>query len=410
MAEAPDPVQPGLGQDLRALALISLGSTEIWAARFEDAQRHLELGRALAHRIGRPFLEFTGVAYQAAAEFHRSFARAAELGRQAAELARQHGWTDEPTAGIASLMLANVLLLQGRLEEAESWIRQAERTVRAEAEPAVGLVVRYVRGLLELARGRDADALAALQAGEPLAGRLTAPHYLVPRTRAFLLVQALVRLGETERAGQELAGLSEQDREHAEVRIAAAVLLLAQGDPHAATAALAPVLDGSAPFVGRTWLVYAFLLEAVARDALGDRGAAESALERALDRSEPDGTLLWFLVHLVPDLLERQARHRTAHASLIAEILSRLAGRKLMPTGAGPPPLPEPLSGSELRVLRYLPTNLTAPEIASELYVSPNTVKTHMRNLYAKLSTHRRAEAVARARDLGLLAPSGSRR
>jgi LuxR family transcriptional regulator, maltose regulon positive regulatory protein len=64
------------------------------------------------------------------------------------------------------------------------------------------------------------------------------------------------------------------------------------------------------------------------------------------------------------------------------------------------------LSGSELRVLRYLPTNLTTPEIAAELYVSHNTVKTHVRNLYIKLGTHRRAEAVEFARDLGLLAPA----
>jgi LuxR family maltose regulon positive regulatory protein len=77
---------------------------------------------------------------------------------------------------------------------------------------------------------------------------------------------------------------------------------------------------------------------------------------------------------------------------------------------AGPRPLREPLRDSELRVLRYLPTNLTAPEIASELYLSTNTVKTHMRNLYAKLGTHRRAETVARARGLGLLAPSAGRR
>ena len=57
-------------------------------------------------------------------------------------------------------------------------------------------------------------------------------------------------------------------------------------------------------------------------------------------------------------------------------------------------------------MLRYLPTNLSRPEIAGELYVSHNTVRTHMRHLYAKLGTHRRAEAVARARALGLLAPS----
>ena len=60
-------------------------------------------------------------------------------------------------------------------------------------------------------------------------------------------------------------------------------------------------------------------------------------------------------------------------------------------------------------MLRYLPTNLTGPEIAGELYVSLNTVRTHMRHLYAKLGTHTRAETVARARALGLLAPSPHR-
>jgi LuxR family transcriptional regulator, maltose regulon positive regulatory protein len=140
-------------------------------------------------------------------------------------------------------------------------------------------------------------------------------------------------------------------------------------------------------------------------DALGDQIAAECALERALDLAEPDGTLLPFLLYPVPGLLERQARHRTAHAALVAEILGLLAGNKPAPP-AGPQVLVEPLSGSELRVLRYLPTNLTGPEIAAELYVSFNTVKTHMRALYAKLGTHHRAETVTRARDLGLLAPS----
>jgi len=87
------------------------------------------------------------------------------------------------------------------------------------------------------------------------------------------------------------------------------------------------------------------------------------------------------------------------------EIQSLLSGRKSVPASAGPRPLLEPLSGSERRVLRYLATNLTAPAIAGELSVSHNTVKTHMRNLYVKLGAHRRSEAVAQARSLGLLAP-----
>ena len=69
--------------------------------------------------------------------------------------------------------------------------------------------------------------------------------------------------------------------------------------------------------------------------------------------------------------------------------------------------LTERLTDSEARVLRFLPTHLTAHEIADELFVSANTVSTHTRHLYAKLGVHTRHEAVARA--LGLLAPSARR-
>ena len=75
----------------------------------------------------------------------------------------------------------------------------------------------------------------------------------------------------------------------------------------------------------------------------------------------------------------------------------------------GSDPRREPLSRAETRVLRYLPTNLTVPEIAGQLYLSANTVRTHMRHLYDKLGAHRRHEAVDRARALGLLAPSARR-
>jgi LuxR family transcriptional regulator, maltose regulon positive regulatory protein len=151
-------------------------------------------------------------------------------------------------------------------------------------------------------------------------------------------------------------------------------------------------------------------VEAIARDALDEEDAVCRAVERALDYAEPEGVLLWFLLHPTPELLKRQARQRTVHAALIGEILNLLTGSTHATPPAGPRRLLEPLRDSELRVLRYLPTNLTAPEIAGELCVSTNTVKTHMRNLYAKLGTHRRAETVARARGLGLLAPSAGRR
>jgi LuxR family maltose regulon positive regulatory protein len=403
IADAPDTALPGLSEELRGLALISLGITEVWAAQFEVAERHLEHGVALARRIGRPFLEFSGLAHQAVIETYRSFARAAERSKQAIELARRHGWTDEPTAGTAYVMLGAVLAWQGRAEEAEPWVQRAERTVRAETELAAGMLVHHVRGVLELVRGRYQDALAAFRAAEQLAGYLSAPHLHVPPTRGLLL-HVLLRLGEIERAEQALAELSEPDRERGEMRTALAALRLAQSDPHAATTALAPVLDGSAPLIRHTWLVGAFLLEAIARDALGEPAAAERALERALDLAEPEGLLLFFLLQPAPGLLQRHARHRTAHPSLIAEILDLLAGKTPAPPAGLQAPL-EPLSISEIRVLRYLPTNLSQPEIANELHVSRNTIRTHMSHLYAKLGTHSRTEAVQRARALGLLAP-----
>src|SRR5262249_18188294 len=292
-AEAPEAAQAGLGEELRALALISLGSTEFWVARFEEAERHLDRGVALARWIGRPYLEFTGLVYAAAIAFFRSFALAGEHSRQAAGLANRHGWTDEAAAGMASVIVGTVLTWQGRLEEAEPWMQGAERTVRAEAEPATGLTIRSIRGLLELAHGRDADALAAFQDADRLAARLAEPNLIVLTTGSFL-VQTLVRLGETERAEQALAGLGNQDRDRGEMRIGLAALRLAQDNPHAAVAALAPVLDGSAPVPWPGWLAQPFLLEAIARDALGDSRAAASAVERALDLAEPDGALTVF--------------------------------------------------------------------------------------------------------------------
>src|SRR5262249_34285941 len=145
-AEAPEVARSGLGEELRALALISLGSTEYWAARFEEAGRYLEQGVGLARRIGRRYLDFPGFVYAALIEFYGSAALAVEHGRHAAELAERHGWADEPAAGVASVTVGAVLVWQARLEEAEPWIQRAERPVRAETEPAVGPAIPHAPG------------------------------------------------------------------------------------------------------------------------------------------------------------------------------------------------------------------------------------------------------------------------
>ncbi len=396
----------GLGEELRAMALLKLGATEFWTGGYAEAEQHLEHARTLARQIGRPYLEFASLVHWARVQLGRSFALVLEPSRQAVELARRHGWTEDPLAGDAYLALGAALVWQGRLEEAEPWIQRAQRTVRQEAEPAAALGLHYVRALFELARGREHDALAGFRAAERQAERLVTPHRLAGQLHASLL-RTLIRTGATQQAEQALAELGEQERETVEMRTALAALRLAQGDPLAATAALEPVVSGSVSAINQASVTEALLLEATARDALGDPDAAESALERALDIAEPDGTVLPFLLHPVSGLLERHPRHRTAHPSLISEILSQLAGASRAASSPDQPLAPrEPLSESETRVLRYLPTNLSAREIADELLLSWYTVKTHMRHLYAKLGTHTRHETVDRARALGLLAPS----
>jgi LuxR family maltose regulon positive regulatory protein len=322
-----DAARLGLGEDLRATALISLGATEIWAFRFEDAERHLEQGVDLARRIGQPYLEFIGLTYWAhGMMLFRPDGLQPSWGRQAVELAERHGWGEEPLAGIAYTALGSVQLHQGRLADAEPWLERAEHALRTEVEPAAGMSLQYARAVLEMARGRYPQALVAFGAADELAAELVRPNISVTSMRARM-VQALVRAGQADRAAAILAGLDSGERASADMRTAAAALRLAQGNPQAAADVLAPVLDGSVP-ARRPPMMTALLQEAAARDALGDRAAGGHAMERALDIADATGILLPFLLDPAPTLLERHLRCHTTHAALTAQILDLLAQRE----------------------------------------------------------------------------------
>ena len=137
------------------------------------------------------------------------------------------------------------------------------------------------------------------------------------------------------------------------------------------------------PKTVRACMAAAFLLGAIACDALDASEAVGLAMEHALDLPGMDK---------IPSLVPIQPAPDGKSARLLA-----------------------PLTAGETRVLRYLPSHLSAPEIADELYLSSNTVRTHLRHLYRKLDVHTRSQAIARARALGLLsrppldrpAPSG---
>ena len=182
------------------------------------------------------------------------------------------------------------------------------------------------------------------------------------------------------------------------------MICLTDGDPDGALAALWDVLDGTAPVIGYHTVVEAHLLAGLAYRELGDQRAANQAAERALALAEADRLVLPFAMTGSPELLEALPRHETAHAALLADILDVMRGASPMPEDLPVPPQAGQLSPGELRVLRYLPTNLSRPEIAAALSVSVNTVSTHIRSIYAKLGADDRSAAVRRARELRLLA------
>jgi LuxR family transcriptional regulator, maltose regulon positive regulatory protein len=161
--------------------------------------------------------------------------------------------------------------------------------------------------------------------------------------------------------------------------------------------------DSPSAIAVRGWFVQSLLVEAIVRDEAGEVMAGEDALERALELAAHDRVLVPFLVDPVPELLERHARHHTAYADHISEILELRAGLEGTAARQAPESLPEPLTDSETRVLRLLDTDLTKREIGNELCLSVNTVKTHVKHLYAKLNVSTRRQAVERTRALGLL-------
>jgi LuxR family maltose regulon positive regulatory protein len=148
----------------------------------------------------------------------------------------------------------------------------------------------------------------------------------------------------------------------------------------------------------------AHLLTGLAHRQLGEQRAANQAVEHALALAEQDRVVLPFVMTGSAELLETLPRHETAHAALLADILDLVHGSSRVAKDQSAPPLIKELNPGELRVLRYLPTNLSRREIASELSVSPNTVSTHIRSIYAKLGVADRSAAVRRARELRLLA------
>jgi LuxR family maltose regulon positive regulatory protein len=401
-AAAPASDLIGMDEELHAVALMNLGIVETWSGQFSDAERHVTEGAALAQTIGRPYLEVACRAYQAFPSTLVSLAQARERARQAVVLAERYGLSDRPVLAPGLGAVACMAAWMGEFEEAESWLRHGWEVVQPDIDPAAAVLLHMVTGQLHAGRGEHQPALQALSAAVQAQSLLTGVHILAS-VIAEWLAATLARLGRPDEARAMLDEFSARHEQMDGIVLGRAVISLTEGDPATALAVLGHVGDFMPPPGFPAYgLVEAHVLAGLAHLALGDRTAAAATAEAALAAAEPDRLIFPFAMYNATELLDILPPHQTAHSALLADVVDLLRGEPA-PRG-GRLPQPEELSTSELRVLRFLPTNLTRPEIARSLHVSVNTVNTHIRSIYTKLGANDRSSAVRQARQLRLLA------
>ena len=400
--------QIAMDSELRGVALLNLGIVEMWSGRLAEAERHLLEGAALARTIGRPYLEVACRSHLGFPSTTVSFAAARERGRQAVALAERHGLDDHPIMAPALGALAGAAIWMGEFDEANRWLRRAWEVAEAQIDPAAAVLLHALTGMLHAGRGQQQAALQAFAAAARAESLLTGVHAALAPRIAGWLAGTQARLGMLDEARASLNGFSAEPGRMGAIYNARAVICLAEGDPATALDVLRDVRDATLPSVPGSTLVEAHLLAGLAQLDLGDRKAAAAAAEAALAAAEPDRLMFPFAITGAAELLDTVPRHETAHRALLSDVVDLLRGAPAPSHDREHLPQPEELSPSELRVLRYLPTNLTRPDMARELYVSVNTVNTHIRNIYSKLGARDRSSAVRRARELRLLSTGRS--
>jgi LuxR family maltose regulon positive regulatory protein len=339
--------------------------------------------------------------------FRGELLRALRHADEAVRLAVRRGWGRSEPAGAAYCVQAAVAIQRGQHEEAEGLVARASEALRETRDRPLRAVHALNRALLLSDAGEPEAALNILQAARDEVGDWP---LLAPLEDQLLAREALLRaaVGERELGRALLKRAEGEGATSIPVANALARLRLLEGDPDAARALLAPHLgarDAPAAATPVSARAEAWLLDALALDALTETDGAATSLERSLELAEPAGLSRLLVEHgnRVRPLLHRQVRHGTAHPAIVTAALETIEHRASDGSRAVAVLLAEPLSGREEAILRYLPTMMSNHEIAGELFVSVNTVKSHLKAIYRKLDASGRREAVQRGRELGLM-------
>jgi LuxR family transcriptional regulator, maltose regulon positive regulatory protein len=386
---------------LRAILLEHRGWAMLWSGAREQAQRDLREAHRAARWIGDDALHLSVHSLLAACELRFGHISAAtDLANEALVFAGRHGMTAAPEAALVYFVLAAAHGKRGEMDALEAMLRSGRAAARAGVvrDTPLWAMETRIRARLDLWEENPEVGANLLSATRR---RLEGDPELAELAWTLALDEAdlCLRAGRPEAAQQLLAGANGRG-ESVRAALVRAKIAAWHGDVGAAAMLLEGALDATLeenrPADASAWLQLAVLCW----ERRNPAGAWE-AMERALRLSEPDGIAFPFLMEdRCAEVLWNHIARGTGYEQWALTLLDRIESRRPAAAGAAPT---ERLSMRERTVLQYMDTLMSVNEISRELYVSTNTIKTHIKHIYRKLGVSRRRDAVERARALHLL-------
>jgi LuxR family maltose regulon positive regulatory protein len=414
---------------LRCVVTWSLGIAHLWRGDFPAGRRALEQAARMSQQMGNVMVAVVALCHLAESHLIQGqLQQAWELYTQALDLAVDRQGQPLPIAGMAQIGLGELLRERGDLAAA---VRYLEEGIELTQQWGI---IGTLDGYIALARVRQAQgdmesAYEAMRAAEQVALRFDATE-LDDRFVALHKARLCIAHSDADPSRLEAAmhWLQERGLEplvdprlpavepsqtgftvyylHELEQTTVAQALICQDRTDEALALLEPLLPVARRQERTGAVIEIQVLKALALQRRGDKDRAMAELESAITLAEPEGYVraIADLGGPLRDLLRRVARR---------DVAPGYAGRLLQavpasqPAGAPPSPripsLVEPLSKRERQVLGLIAAGLSNREIADDLILAVSTVKWHINNLYGKLGVRSRTQAIARAREMGLL-------
>lgn len=388
---------PEASHTARGLVSMNLGIAYWHMGRMDAAEAALQAAIPATQQAGNTYGEVTAQTFLA-----RTWAVRGQLRRAAVELEAIHARTRRVFAlPLAAMDLTTLYYEWNQLEQARGYLADSLQASRTSGNLEFTLSALMLQARLQQAGGDAQSARQTLAEMHALVQAGGLPERARSRL-AGLEVQLALARDDLPAAQQLRAGLEAHTEHHPFYRflgLTPARLHIAAGD----LAAARDLLDAAIATARREGWGYGLVAALVLRaSAVEEAPAALEFLAEALDLAQPEGYLRTFLeagAGLVPHL--QAAARRGLHPAYVGQILSGFAR---VPAARAPNGgLVEPLSERELEVLRLVAAGLSNRQIAAQLVVSLNTVKSHVHNVCAKLDAQNRTQAAARARELGLL-------